>query len=325
VAQQEEVDELRLRIDSVRLYGGYFPGQIVRDPLTRGGSGPEMVVLPVGSFRMGAGNDDSARRPTESPVRSVQFTRGFLLARTEVSVGQFRLFVSASGHRPTSSSRRRSTVYDEKSGGMVERRGVTWEDDFAGHRADDALPVVHVSWEDARAYAAWLAAETGLAYRLPSEAEFEYALRAGSTSAFPWGDGVPPRPIANLTGENDRSSLRRQWANSFRGYGDGFWGPAPVATFEANAFGIHDISGNVSEWVEDCWHDSFNRAPRDGSAWVNPGCGRKVYRGSSWASAPEHSRSAFRSDAAPETTHGRLGFRVARPVDDVGARAAARE
>ncbi len=310
--QQEEVDDLRLRIDSVRFYDGHSPGQVVRDPLASGGDGPEMVVLPLGSFLMGAGEGDPGRRSSEGPAREVRFPRGFLLARTEVTVGQFRRFVVASGYRPTSSERRRSTIYDEKSGGMVERRGVGWEHDFAGQRADDSLPVLHVSWHDARAYAEWLARETGRSYRLPSEAEFEYALRAGSATPYPWGNGSPPRLLGNVTGKGDRSALRREWSNAFAGYSDGFWGPAPAGSFEANAFGLHDLVGNVSEWVEDCWHDSFSRAPRDGKAWVNPGCARRVYRGSSWASAPEHSRSAFRSEAAPETTHGRLGFRVAR-------------
>ncbi len=310
--QQDEVDELRMRIESVRLYEGRSPGEVVRDALASGGEGPEMVVVPVGAFRMGAGRDDGRGRAVELPVREVKFERGFLLSRTEVTVGQFRRFVEASGYRPTSSERRRSTVYDEKSGGMVERRGATWESDFAGQRADDSLPVAHVSWHDARAYAAWLARETGSPYRLPSEAEFEYALRAGAETPYPWGDGTPQRPVGNLTGQQDRSTLRRSWSNAFPGYGDGFWGPAPAGSFEANAFGLQDLVGNLSEWVEDCWHDSFKRAPRDGSAWVNPGCPRRVYRGSSWASAPEQSRSAFRAEATPETTHGRLGFRVAR-------------
>src|SRR5690606_13753338 len=107
---------------------------------------------------------------------------------------------------------------------------------------------------------------------------------------------------------------RRNWVNAFPDYNDGYWGPAPVRSFEPNRFGIYDIAGNVSEWVEDCWHDNFQRAPTDGSAWVNPGCTRRVLRGASWASAPDQVRSAFRLNASSSTVNPRLGFRVARDL-----------
>ena len=163
-----------------------------------------------------------------------------------------------------------------------------------------------------------LAAETGLPYRLPSEAEFEYALRAGSTTAYPWGEESPPALVENLTGAGDQSPTRRSWANAFAGYADGYWGPAPVAKFQSNPFGINDMNGNVSEWVEDCWHDNYNRAPRDGSAWVNPGCKQRVIRGASWASSPVQARSAFRLGASSDTTNARVGFRVARDLQAAG-------
>ena len=93
-----------------------------------------------------------------------------------------------------------------------------------------------------------------------------------------------------------------------------FWGAAPVRAYRANAFGLHDTEGNVSEWVEDCWHDSYARAPNDGSPWVNPGCNRRVIRGASWASAPDQARAAFRISASPEASNARVGFRVARDL-----------
>jgi len=313
-AQAQELDELHERIVQARLYGGRRPGSAFSEVLASGGEGPVMVVIPTGSFLMGSPSREPERKPNEGPQRTVRFERGFAIGRFEVSVGEFARFVESSGYVPTSQSERRSTVYDERSGSLAERRGVTWRDDYAGQRANDTLPVVHVSFLDAEAYTNWLSEQTGKRYRLPSEAEFEYVLRAGSQSAYPWGDGSPGRPVGNLTGDGDRSPSRRTWSNAFKGYSDGYWGPAPVGSFEANAFGLHDISGNVSEWTLDCWHDTYARGPVDGSAWVNPGCARRMIRGGSWASAPDQARSAFRLTAQPAATNARVGFRVAREL-----------
>jgi formylglycine-generating enzyme required for sulfatase activity len=313
-AQSQGIEELRQRIEQARVYGGFAPGLGLMDALASGGSGPELVVLPVGSFAMGAAPDEAQRKKNEAPQHTVTFTRGFALARGETTVAQFRAFVAATGYRSSAQLAGRSAIYDERTGNLPERRGVDWTRDHAGRDAPDALPVVHVSWNDAKAYADWLSRETGKRYRLPSEAEFEYALRAGSTSRYWWGEGSPTRPVENLTGEHDRSQSRRAWNNGFAGYGDGYWGAAPVRSFAANRFGVHDANGNVSEWVEDCWHDNYSRAPLDGSAWVNPGCSKRVIRGASWASAPDQARSAFRLSAPPDSTNARLGFRVARDL-----------
>lgn len=304
----------RADIERVRRYGPYDAGMLLVDPLAGGGLGPGMVVVPVGRFAMGSSRGEPGRQPSEGPRHAVRFERGFALARTETTVAQFRAFVEATGYRNTARKTRRSMVYDERSGALVEQRRVSWGEDFAGQPAAADAPVLHVSWDDARAYAQWLAQETGAPYRLPSEAEFEYALRAGSTTRYPWGDGDPSPGVENLTGALDQSPSGRNWSNAFAGYGDGFWGPAPVGSFASNPFGINDLNGNVSEWVEDCWHDSYARAPRDGSAWVNPGCTQRVIRGASWASSPEQARSAFRIRAPAETVSARVGFRVARDL-----------
>ncbi len=315
---QDEGDAAWARegIERVRLYGVHEPGRLLADPLADGGSGPGMVVIPAGRFQMGSARSESNRQAAEAPRHAVRFARGVALARTETTVAQFRAFVEATGYVTTAEKRKRSTVYDERSGALVEKRGVTWRDDYAGHPAQDDLPVVHVSWSDAAAYAAWLTAQTGHIYRLPSEAEFEYALRAGSATRYPWGEDAPPPGVENLTGARDSSATRRRWSNAFADYGDGFWGPAPVASFAVNAFGLSDMNGNLSEWVADCWHESYARAPRDGSAWVNPGCKERVIRGASWASSPDQARSAFRLRAPAATTSARVGFRVARELFD---------
>lgn len=313
-AQAQGLEELRARIDSARNYASLRPGQALTDPLASGGSGPELVVIPLGSFRMGSPDDEPDRKSNEGPQRKVTIDRGFAMARNETTVAEFRSFVRASGYTPSSLRLGTSTVYDEKSGSMADKRGVTWEDDHAGSRAAGNLPVVHVSWTDAQAYADWVARETGKRYRLPSEAEFEYVLRAGSQARYPWGDGNPNRVVGNLTGDKDRSASRRNWVNAFPDYNDGHWGPAPVRTFEPNRWGVYDIIGNVSEWVEDCWHENYQRAPATGSAWVNPGCSSRVLRGASWASAPDQVRVAFRLTAGVSTTNPRLGFRVVRDL-----------
>lgn len=306
---------VRERIRNVRLYGGYGEGERFRDALTQDGSGPVMVVVPVGSFLMGSPDSESGRRNNEGPRFRVRFDRGFALAETETTVGDFRRFVDATGYRTQAERSGRSSVYDERSGSMRDRSGINWRHDETGRAAPDQFPVAHVDWNDALAFAVWLAESSGKPYRLPSEAEFEYVLRAGSSSAYPWGAGPPTQAVANVSSAGDRSRARREWSNAFPDIDDGHFGIAPVRTYAANAFGLHDLVGNVSEWVEDCWHSSYSRAPSDGQAWVNPGCSRRVVRGSSWASGPEQVRSAYRLNIEAATTSPRVGFRVARDLE----------
>jgi len=305
--------DLRARIETARHYGLFGPGQMVMEALQDGGRGPQMAVLAHGEFQMGAMAADEDAHANESPAHPVRFERGFAISVHEITVAEFGRFVRASGYQSRAARRGFSMAYDERSGNFVRRSGVDWQSDYAGNPADANLPVVHVSAIDAAAYAAWLSAQTGAVYRLPSEAEFEYALRAGSASLYPWPDDAPPPPGAgNLTGSEDQSPGGRTWANAFVGYGDGYWGPAPVGRFAENGFGVHDLAGNVSEWVADCWHASYRRAPGDGSAWVNPGCRDQVIRGGSWASSPAQTRASWRAPASVDTTNARIGFRVVR-------------
>jgi formylglycine-generating enzyme required for sulfatase activity len=306
--------ELQQRIERVTHYGLFQPGQRFTDAIGFGARGPEMVVVPHGGFRMGAAAEDPLGQDGERPQHYVRFDRGFALSRSEVTVAQFGHFVAATGYQPTASKRGWSMVYDPRSGNFVRRNGVDWRHGYDGRKADPAMPVLHVGARDADAYAAWLAEGSGRDYHVPSEAQFEYALRAGSQARYPWGDGMPPPRAGNVTGSKDRSSGGRRWHNAFEGYGDGYWGPAPVASFLPNAYGLHDMPGNVGEWVADCWHDGYRRAPADGAAWVNPGCRTRVMRGGSWASAPAQTRSAWRAPAETDTTNARIGFRVAREL-----------
>ena len=303
------------QLTNARLYASYKPGQVFTDRyVDLPGKAPAMVVIPTGSFQMGAPADGEDHADAETPQHTVTISKGFAMARTAVTVGEFREFVRASGYVPDSIKLGGASVYDERSGALRDDSDATWQDDYAGRKADDKLPVVNVSWNDAKAYTDWLGQRTGKTYRLPSEAEFEYALRGGTSTRYWWGDGMPTRPVENLTGSGDRSHSGRRWSHAFRNYRDGYWGPAPVMSFAANPFGLYDINGNVSEWAQDCWHDNYVRAPNDGSAWINPGCRSHVVRGGSWGSSPDQVDSAYRQGADGSLRSGRVGFRVVREL-----------
>ena len=272
-----------------------------------------MIVIPAGHYRMGAAPDEPGAVEAEKPAHTVQFERGFAMAASEVTVGQFRQFVEQSTTRPRAVRRGHSLVYEPRAGNFIRRSGVDWRHGYDGAPARDDDPVMHVSVRDAEAYAVWLGERTGQYYRLPSEAEFEYVLRAGHQGRYPWGNAsTPPPAVGNLTGSEDVSPAGRQWTNAFPGYGDGWWGVAPVASFQPNAWGVWDMEGNLSEWVADCWHASYRRAPADGAAWYNPGCRQRVVRGANWANAPVQARAAWRWQQESDVTSARIGFRVVR-------------
>lgn len=200
------VGQLRERIDLATHYGSFRPGQVFSDAMRDGGRGPQMVVVPHGGFQMGAGDAEPGSSDAERPSHYVRFDRGFAMAITEITVSDFERYVKASNARPRATRRGHSVVYDERSGNFIRRSGVDWRSDYDGGRALGNSPVMHVSVRDAENYAAWLSEQTGRSYRLPSEAEFEYALRAGSSGRYPWGDaGVPPPGSGNFTGSKDVS------------------------------------------------------------------------------------------------------------------------
>ena len=172
------------------------------------------------------------------------------------------------------------------------------------YRPDDngwgrgARPVISVSWEDAQRYVKWLSWKTGKGYRLLSESEWEYVARAGTRTRYWWGDEID-RNRANC---NECGS---RWDNK---------GTAPVGSFSANAFGLYDVHGNVHEWVEDCWNDSYDGAPTDGSAWESEDCSLRVVRGGSWGNVPGFLRSALRIRGTTGDRVNVAGFRVARTL-----------
>ncbi|MDQ3038251.1 MAG: SUMF1/EgtB/PvdO family nonheme iron enzyme, partial [Pseudomonadota bacterium] len=206
--------ELRQRIDLVSHYGLFRPGQVFTDEVRHGGRGPQLVVIPHGTFRMGAPENEENATPAEQPQHEVRLERGFAMARNEITVGEFGTFVLASGYTPRATQRAHSIAYDARSGNFVRGSGIDWRSTYDGKPAAPGMPVIHVTARDAEAYAEWLSAETGEHYRLPSEAEFEYALRAGSQDRYPWGNGAPPPGSENVTGGLDRSTQGRTWSNA---------------------------------------------------------------------------------------------------------------
>lgn len=275
------------------------PGEVFRDCADC----PEMVVIPPGEFLMGSPPDEKGRDNDEGPQHRVRIGEAFAVGKYEVTVGEYRRFVRESGHRSGNSC----WTYD--GGEWKDRSGRDWES--PGFRQSDQEPVVCVNWEDAQAYVRWLSGKTGEEYRLLSEAEWEYAARAGTTARFPWGeDSGQSRICGYANGAGTETSF--EWRN--KACRDGYERTSPGGVFPANGFGLHDMHGNVWEWVSDCWNESYAGAPRDGSAWLSGECSRRVLRGGSWNLSPRYLRSAnrFRIGTGDRLSSG--GFRVARTL-----------
>ena len=238
---------------------------------------PVMVVLPRQSFLMGSPKDEPGRSKNEGPQRTVRIAYPLAVGKFEVSFAEFDSCTDdggCRGHRP---------------------------DDEGRARGD--LPVIDVDWHDAQAYAQWLSQKTGAKYRLLTEAEWEYAARAGARTPYAWG------PTANHKHANYGQD---ECCGGFASGPDQWELTSPVGSFPPNAFGLHDLLGNLWEWVEDCWDEDPAAGPTDGRARVTGDCGRRIMRGGSWASMPVRIRAAFRDAFGPDDRGTIIGFRVAR-------------
>lgn len=261
---------------------------------------PELVVIPAGTAKMGApfaeGGDD------EWPIHDVVISRPFALGKYEVTRFEFAMFVQATGHSIGFSCRALAEV------GWKE--GVSWRN--PGFPQTNRDPVVCVNWNDAKAYVSWLSKSTGQVYRLPSEAEWEYAARAGGRGVYFFGDSV--EMLCRYGNGLDRSSDYK-WGN--KKCSDGFGvGTAPVGSFLPNAFGVHDTIGNVWEWLEDCWNESYFGAPANGASWITGDCSNRGTRGGSWLNDPRFLRSAHRNRLFNLYRKYNTGFRVAREISE---------
>lgn len=227
---------------------------------------PKMVVVPAGSFTMGGG--------AAEPRHRVTIRRRFAVGKYEITFAEWDACVNAGG--------------------------------CGGHRAGDRnwgrdrRPAIYVNWRDARSYVRWLRKFLGQPYRLLSEAEWEYAARAGARTAYPWG-AAAGRKRANCRGCGTRWDGRKT---------------ASAGSYPANAFGLHDMHGNVREWVQDCWHGSYRGAPSDGSARTEGGdCRKRVLRGGSWKDIPWDIRSASRMSGRWKDRNSKTGFRIALTLE----------
>jgi formylglycine-generating enzyme required for sulfatase activity len=229
-----------------------------------------MIVIPAGDFMMGSPPGEKGRYNNEGPQHPVTITRPFAVSRFDVTFAEWDACVSV---------------------GVCPQVG---DSGFGrGNR-----PVINVNWYDAQQYAKWLSEMTGKSYRLLTEAEWEYAARARSTTAYFWGDELGYRN-ANCNG------CGSQWDNRKT---------SPVGSFNPNSFGLYDMAGNVSQWVQDCWHIDYNEAPNDGSAWTTGDCDNGVVRGGSWFKEPRNLRSADRFRNPRTLRNLDFGIRLGRTL-----------
>lgn len=266
---------LVLAVNQGRNVGGYFPAiepfrnslpNEMQDSLRSGSDGPVLVSLPGGSYLRGDATGDGDEQP---PMKLT--VKPFAIGIFEVTFDQYDEFCRRTDCEPP----------DDQGWG----RG--------------ARPVVNISWEEAKAYTDWLSGQTGHRYRLPTDGEWEYAARAGSTARFWWGDDTQ---VARANCEGCGSLWDGEKS-------------AEVGRFPPNPFGLHDIAGNVWEWVEDCWSDTYAEAPTDGSAFESVGCGKRVIRGGAWSFPSQEMRSANRWRDFPTRRSDDTGFRVVRELD----------
>jgi formylglycine-generating enzyme required for sulfatase activity len=231
---------------------------------------PEMVVVPAGTFMMGAPATDRGRISNEVPQHKVTIPKPFAVSKFAVTFSEWDACVSVG----------RCPRIDESYFGR------------------DMKPVIGVSWDDVQQYAAWLSEMTGRAYRLLTEAEWEYAARAGTKTAYFWGDEIG-KGNANCIGCGSK------WDNEQT---------SPVNSFKPNAFGLYDMHGNVWQWVQDCYHPDYKGAPTDASAWATVNCNRFVGRGGSWNFTPLYLRAAYRRWFTVSFRDYHLGVRIARTL-----------
>ncbi len=267
----------------------------------------EMVYIPGGTFQMGSKKGYIG----EQPVHSVTVS-SFYMAKYEVTVAEFEGFIDASGYKTDAEKGGLSYFWD---GRRWERKsGVNWKCDEKGNirsQSEYNHPVIHVSWNDAIAYCKWLSQETGKNYRLPTEAEWEYAAGNGvKHTEYSWGDGMPSGKRGGNVSDETAKKIFSDRA-IFDGYSDGYVYTASVGQFNPNNFGLYDISGNVWEWCSD-WYDSYYYSNSSDINPKGPSSGSlRVLRGGSWNSSPRICRVAYRSRYSPTYSNSNIGFRVA--------------
>jgi sulfatase modifying factor 1 len=271
---------------------------------------PEMVAIPAGRFLMGVapGEEDAEHLPAyfkhrSEPQHAVEVRR-FAAGKFEITRREYAVFAQATG-------RGSDGCFVRAGEDFVHVPARDWRDpSFA---QDDRHPVTCVSWDDATAYAGWLGGRTGKRYRLLTEAEWEYAARAGTVTTRYWGDA---REAACSYGNGADHAARAQVSGAHdwpvADCNDRHAYTAPVGSYRPNGFGLHDVLGNVAEWTQDCWNGNYKGAPVDGSAWATGDCELRAVRGGNWEDSPVGVRSAYRVGSPTVIRVFTRGFRVAR-------------
>jgi formylglycine-generating enzyme required for sulfatase activity len=247
---------------------------------------PEMTVVPAGSFMMGSLSSEPGYSADESPLHKVTIAQPFAVGRFEVTFDEWDACADDGGC---------NEIQVVAGLGRVLKPYKPSDEGWGRGRR----PVINVSWNDAKGYVAWLSKKTGKSYRLLTGAEYEYATRAGTQTAYPWGNAIGTNN-ANCHACGSKWDARET---------------APVGSFAPNGFGLYDMVGNIEEWMEDCWHPLYIGAPADGSAWIEGGdCSSRIVRAGSWFFAPAFLRSAKRYWFTTDYRLNYLGFRVARTL-----------
>jgi formylglycine-generating enzyme required for sulfatase activity len=289
-------------------------GAAAAEPVRDCADCPLMVTLAPGAFTMGSSPEEIARERIdpnlvgdERPAHPVTVATAFAIGQFAVTRGEFAAFVAATGYASTGG------CYLLSGDSWVFDRKRNWRD--PGFAQTDQHPVVCVSHRDAQRYAQWLARKTKKPYRLPSEAEWEYAARAGTSTTRFWGDGRDEAcTFANVSDFTAAEAMKWDKANKDKIFqcADGYAFTSPGGAFRPNGFGLYDMLGNVWQWADDCYHTSYAGAPKDASAWRTGDCHFRVIRGGSWSFSPRSLRAARRCAIEPEERYYNLGFRVVR-------------
>lgn len=265
---------------------------VFRDILKSGEEGPEMIVIPSGTFLMGSPESEWGHTDNESPLHRVTFSQPFALGRYVVTFEEYDRYWEAIRKKSSWLGRFLTKSEDGKPKDAGWGRG--------------KRPVIYVSWKDAQAYCAWLSNETGKKYRLPSESEWEYGCRVGTGTAFWWGNHLTQKQ-ANYDAHYGYGGVEAQ-------KGELIGKTLPVDEFVPNPWGLYQMNGNVFEWCQDKWHDDYTDAPTDGSAWETGTTELRIVRGGSWYNLPEWVRSGYRSKHDLMTSRTDLSFRLAQSI-----------
>jgi formylglycine-generating enzyme required for sulfatase activity len=254
---------------------------------------PETVMVPADMFLLGSPEDEPGRLPVEGPQQRIAIARPFGVGKFAVTVDQYAAFVTDSGHDAGTICRHwDGTDWHDRPGSFLS----------PGFVQSGDHPAVCVSWEDATAYVAWLAVRTGRHFRLLTEAEWEYAARAGTTTPYWWGNSVTPEQA------NGKLAPSSEWLQR----------TVPAASFAPNPWDLHQMHGNTWEWVEDCWRPSHAGAAPDGRGRQGPADCKRVVRGGAWHNGPAGLRSARRHAADRHLRRSDIGFRIAEDIEAAG-------